>query len=720
LIFFNFGSAGVSVGLAHPVQIVIHRYLHPCKPMITKFLKILSITTIVSLSRIGTFTAFCQENLQIINGNFPRAFFFRDMETMVGRVDFPEFDKNCNRLMGIEGKAYPEAGTTINSANAISFYTSFKNAHPNQLVLLHFLGSSRSPDFQINAFSPGHWVHYVGTTASTNIPLQPTDTDIPVGDVSMFSTSVGLGMLKDDITLCAMVSGKPDWTQCEQVKLISIDATKKIIRVQRGQYNTLPRAFSAGAYVAPMILEVSGADNGVRLWYYNFASNCPKDSNGQNCSDILAKDLGDRFAVGHDLASFDGIEFDVLQRFAPEINRSPRKGVDVDGDGVLDNGIFNQTNSFAAGTVAFFKSLRIAMGNRLILSDGWSASNQRAFGIVNGVESEGWPNLFDLNVNDWSGGLNRMRFWKFKSATSRKLNYALLKFNQDGTILSSVAASTARLVFAGSVFTGSAITCSIEPDPIGTSRIGIWDELVRGVDNKVGWLGKPKGPAVHLAEKMPNFLTGQKVTSLPFLIPKNETSSNDQGDIKIIDNKSDNTKLTFQLVIPTQGADQVIHSDIYVKMIARAAPYANQPVEEGRKFTVSVNGSTETPSMCWLKDSNFTLNYAFRNITTPTVTLNFEIDSSEAMWIHDVEVYGSQDITYREFEHGLVVANPSYAPFTFNNNNSLSTLFPGIQFWRIKGSSNQDPETNNGALVSNPLILQSKDALFLSKAPPGN
>ncbi len=30
---------------------------------------------------------------------------------------------------------------------------------------------------------------------------------------------------------------------------------------------------------------------------------------------------------------------------------------------------------------------------------------------MNGIESEGWPNLGDWDFDDWSGGLNRHNFW---------------------------------------------------------------------------------------------------------------------------------------------------------------------------------------------------------------------------------------------------------------------------------------------------------------------
>ena len=38
--------------------------------------------------------------------------------------------------------------------------------------------------------------------------------------------------------------------------------------------------------------------------------------------------------------------------------------------------------------------------------------SQRAWEILNGIESEGWPNLSDWEFEDWSGGMNRHFFWR--------------------------------------------------------------------------------------------------------------------------------------------------------------------------------------------------------------------------------------------------------------------------------------------------------------------
>ena len=84
-------------------------------------------------------------------------------------------------------------------------------------------------------------------------------------------------------------------------------------------------------------------------------------------------------------------------------------------------------------------------------------------------------------------------------------------------------------------------------------------------------------------------------------------------------------------------------------------------------------------------------------------------EGSEPLWISELSVHAHPDAIYREFENGLVLANPSPRPYTFE----LDKLFPGKQFRRIQATANQDTRTNNGTLVSNTITIRPKDALFL-------
>ncbi len=61
--------------------------------------------------------------------------------------------------------------------------------------------------------------------------------------------------------------------------------------------------------------------------------------------------------------------------------------------------------------------------------------------------------------------------------------------------------------------------------------------------------------------------------------------------------------------------------------------------------------------------------------------------------------------------HGVVLANPAPHDYEFN----LATLFPNAKLRRLRGSAQQDPETNDGSPVSGKLTLGAKEGLFLVK-----
>jgi len=81
------------------------------------------------------------------------------------------------------------------------------------------------------------------------------------------------------------------------------------------------------------------------------------------------------------------------------------------------------------------------------------------------------------------------------------------------------------------------------------------------------------------------------------------------------------------------------------------------------------------------------------------------------VWISNLTVHGAVDAIVREFEHGAVLLNPSLSAYTFD----LSTLFPGKQFRRLKGSAKQDPVVNNGQAVGASVVMPAGDGLFLIK-----
>jgi hypothetical protein len=602
-------------------------------------------------------------HLDILTAGDPRAFYFRFAEGAAAQKanTFEKWDASFSRLMGIEGKTLEEEvpGRSIRN---IDFFTRFKKLHPTQLVLLHYNGNARDPRDNHGKFFAGHWIYYNGARILADLPAAPGESVIRVSDATLFLTNMGLNKSSnEDIGLCELtVDGKPDWSRSEQVQLLTVDRAANTITVRRGAYDTLPRAFPANkAYAAAHVTEGPWGLKSNLIWHYNHSLACPKDATGRTANDILVDDLGSHFEG--DLAAFDGLEFDVLHNDAGKTRG--KRGPDTDADGRPDEGILDGRNVYGEGTTDFIRKLRTRLGDsKLILADGWNATDQRAFGLLNGIEAEGWPHLRDYQVNDWSGGLNRQRFWV---ANSRPPSFSYInhKFNIQGERPNGdsqlVPMNIHRLVFAGAMFTDSAICFSIRPPAVPGDLAPVWDELQMGSQHRLGWLGKPRGPAVHLAARQPDVWARTGASSH---------------------------------LRPGKIVGLPVGEDVFIELSMRT--------RGPRLFHFD-------KTYGWVNEKIF--DYTFYLPSNASPELEFTIEGDTRPEITHLRVHRHPDAMYRDFEHGIVLANPSPRPYSFD----LAKLAPGRRFNRLQGSPQQDPKTNNGAEVSGSVVLQAKDALFL-------
>ena len=647
--------------------------------------------------------------LKVLRDEYPRVFFFRQVEGMAASRSstYEQWEKTFDRLMGIEGKVLDEEipGRSIKN---IDFFTRFKQRHRDKLVLLHFNGNARDPRWESDRFFAGHWIYYNGAKILSDIPAEAGETDIRVDKPNLFRTNMGRYRSRnEDIGLCALdADGKPDWRRSEQVQLISVDAKNKTIRVRRGCFGTKPRAFKArSSYAAAHATEGPWGNRNNLLWYYNYSTRCPRDSHGRTCSDVLVDHLAELFSSNGKLAAFDGLEFDVL-KWRCGGGRGAR-GLDCDADGKPDAGLHGGFNAYGAGVVEFCRNLRAKLGNdTLILADGMHEGNQRAFDILNGIESEGWPHLRDHVINDWSGGLNRHFFWD-ENSRSPVANYINHKFNvptgKPGIVKPpDVPFGTHRLVFAVGVFTNSAICYSFAPRAERGGPLGIWDEFRMGTENKLGWLGKPRGPAVRMAMHQPDLLKG-KVKPAGEEVHFEHT----YAELKVAAASPKAEEIHFRLTdIPCDGPD------LFVSFTVRGEKMKDYPPEVARMMYVSVAPEGQTKPerfMTWVNEKDFDSTFYFSKIRSDKVILDFVIEGSEPLWIKRVQARAHPDAVYRQFEHGLVLANPSPRSYTFD----LGKLFPGQTLRRLKGSATQDPVANNGSKVGGKLELGPKEGLFL-------
>ncbi len=529
-------------------------------------------------------------DLTILGPNYPRVFFFRAAEGGPSRpaVRYEEWDAEFSRLMGIMGKCLDEEVLGRERRNP-EFFSRFKHDHPQQVVLLHLNGNSRDPRYHTERYSAGHWIYRRATTITADVPAEMGQTEIQVRDARDFKIETGrYKTSQDDIGLFGITAeGKHDWNYCEQVQLTAVDLRTNTIRVKRGCYGTKPLAFRAGqSRAAAHMVEGPWGKNNNLLWFYNFSRFCPRDAQGRTCADLLVDDLAAWFGPGGKLAAFDGLEFDV---FFHETHG------DTDGDGELDNGVVAGLNQYGIGTVEFARQLRARMGDSFILQgDGalgpGGARSQRAFGLLNGIESEGWPNLNQWEMDDWSGGLNRQSFWQ-DNARPPAFNYINHKWveplpGRPGEHKNpEVSPARHRLVFAAAQFT-DAMLCYSFPPRAENGRIGIWDEFRCGTANRLGWLGRPEDAAIHLAATTAN------------LVPSADLSERIRGDVEVRETAGSlvltpknpqASAVDFSIPdIPTDG------SDLVVLVTLKGEPLRGYPREVARFAQVEVSGGARS------------------------------------------------------------------------------------------------------------------------------
>jgi hypothetical protein len=661
-------------------------------------------------------------DLRVLADEYPRAYFFRMAENTY--EPYEEWEANLERLMGIQGKALDEEVVGRMERNP-EYFTRFKQNHPDQLVLLHFNGNARDPRYRRDKFFAGHWIYFPGAEILSDIPAGEDVSEIRVSDATLFKVDIGRYRdRKEDIGLCALDDeGKPDWYKSEQVQLLSVDIANNLIRVKRASYGTASRTFKAGqAYAAAHVHEGPWGERNHLMWHYNFSTACPLDQDGKSCKDRLVEDVVDYFQPGGELEAFDGVQFDVCYsrvmwpKYLPDDDRIP----DLDADGKADEGFFDGVNSYGKGVLQFLKEVRQGLGpDRLMLADGFRPTHQRGFGILNGMESEGWPDGSDHEINGWSGGINRHLFWDQNSAEPRMtyVNHRWWIHHRMDTVL---PLNIERLVIAASCLTNSAIAFSDRPQKEeGETCYPIWDELLGGQEKKVGWLGNPMGTTICLAKTNEDLIGSQDPSRLlERLMDVNADLIfiEEEGWVRIESIGSMEDKMEFTIEnVPSPN------DDLTVFLTMKGEPLAGYAPTWGRVVTVSPEGythpgmkeglNTQNWYMSWMNEQAFESVFYFPGIEQNSVTLKVEVEGTETIWIRNIHAFAGPDARAREFKNGVILANPAPHSQVFN----LAEIFPDREFSRLVGSSKQDPVTNDGSGVSGEVELSAKDALFLIK-----
>lgn len=605
-------------------------------------------------------------DLKIFDEQYPKAIYFRNVENSAANtsISYEKWAKRWSKLDGMVVKALDEE-IPGRSKEAQKKFIQYKKDNPSKLMLLHFNGNARDPNFDFDAFHAEDWTYFVGTYSKGSI--EPSDTVITVNDTQVFKNS-------DDIVIVPVNNmGELDWHKSEQVKLLSIK-NESTITVKRGAFSTKARAYKKNkAYLAAHVSQPAIAPGSSQaLWRYNFSNIIAQGGMPLRLTHNLMGYLGNDKV----LSSFDGVEFDVLADTRGLKHPSRKTPIDYNYDGKASKLDILYQQKYRQGVHLFLSSLRSELGkSKLILADGNEANQQREFSVLNGIESETWPSHWDPSVEQWSSGINRHLFWKKRSFLP-SLNYIKIgKLPNKNGPSTAPSANLRRLRVAGALFTDSVISPAHRVKGKGVDK---WPELTGGTRDYKNWLGKPSSEISYYSSD------GSAPVNYTFV--KGEKNISYKGsDIHI--RKSKNKALKFSLIFEL---DKV--SDLSLKFTAIAK---SNLIDRASFISITPNNSKSQKNMTWADELPFTGHFYFKDIAKGKNTLTFETDAIELI-LNGIKLVKGAKLIYREFEGGVVIANPSRKKqkIALDKERALTPYFDKKQ---------------------SQLIVPAKDALFLRK-----
>jgi hypothetical protein len=484
--------------------------------------------------------------------------------------------------------------------------------------------------------------------------------------------------------------------------LVAVDAAAGTIAVERGVYGSTPQAFAAGtAYAAAHVAQTWGTTN--KLWQFNLATTCPRDAAGRTAADVWAGELAAAMRPGGAIDFVDGVEFDVPFRQPLQLGRN--RQADCDADGRPDHGLIGGVPVFARGVNGFFQQLRAALPDKLILADVGERA-QRSVATLNGVETEGWPHLRDLDFLHWSTALNDHRYWGARARPPR-FSYGLLKYRG----VADVPLSAVRLSLAGPLLVDAAVPMDYAP-PAASN--GVWDELLGGTLQRRGWLGRPAGPARWLADATPDLLAGRRIATAVTSTDARVEPAGDGFTARALAPDAPGFSLRLG------GIRLAVTTDVVVVMTAAARLAAHDHPDSYRTLAVAVVPAggeldrTPVRPTAPVSPHPFRGRYALRQVPAGDCDLVLLAEGAEPITVLAIAVHAAPDLAVREYAHGVILANPSPQAQAF----ALDRLFPGLALSRLQATAGQDAVTNHGAPVRGTLTLGAKDALFLRKTAP--
>jgi hypothetical protein len=158
--------------------------------------------------------------------------------------------------------------------------------------------------------------------------------------------------------------------------------------------------------------------------------------------------------------------------------------------------------------------------------------------------------------------------------------------------------------------------------------------------------------------------------------------------------------------------------DLVISLRLMAGPLRDMAPDVARRVTVNRGGPAAAAAplelWTWADGKWFDARFHFRGLSGTREDFTITFEDAGAVFLADIRAHAHPDVMARAFEHGLVLANPSLQPYTFD----LEHLYPGRRFRRLEGSPSQDAAANNGQPAGPAVTLQPRDGLFLILEKP--
>jgi hypothetical protein len=677
--------------------------------------------------------------LEVFTDGFPRTLYFRSGDIVKwhqrGVLDhhLGMFDADTRKYVGEE---------TPFREDWIDIMAGFKERHPGKLSLLHLNGEARGVyRKEGHIYFPGHWTYYPGEILEDDLPAN--ETRLKVADARVFSSRTYRkrehGRLTDTLVSPVIIvplnpDGSKRWSESEYAKVLEINAAENALKLDRGEFFSKARDFSASrAYVAPIHSEYWGDGT---MWTLNLSAKCPEDPQGRTAADIWLEEIADWCGPDGAAAHVDGIGFDVI------FYKAKHGSWDIDADGEADDGIASSGEDFnTRGQHDLLKRLREKMGPEFILtSDGWEDRTQRAVGVFNGMESEG----LSMPNDGWrkiSQTINAQRYWAEQGNAKYNYSYITSKLRHPEDI--RISDQLYRVGLGTACILGVSYTEA--RNPLRKDGLPMIPEMHRGQANEPNWLGQPVGEMRLLPKEMPDILNGEAKPFSPRSIDRIEAKNcrvswGSDGALLVeglSENPYEEMEITLRGIEVPAGDLTVFFEALAIEPLAGYDSSDRIP----RQIIVHASGMPETPSdqmggrpmyndiMALMGTSDWQENCAyFRNAGAGPgeIDLTLRIENQGSCKIRNLTAHNAPLGLARDFEHGVVLVNASQETIEFD----LATLFPATElaeFWRLKA----DPQAylpgkardrmlsihNGRKLGASRIKLPALEGLFLSKTP---